>query len=292
MTGRVITLAVLAGLACVQTADAALYNASVNGSAGGSWGFVTNEPDWGGTAKTAINELGQVYPPAGEHRLAMFGPGHHAAVAFNWSNPTTHAWALLKYDLGSLYGSNYRATSDAVLNLSTWWNHFNTGFADTRVTDTSNPNWGHGSDNTNWIPGSLAVYEIPAGKLAGSASTSLATVQSVFQNASYNAITANGTDPWLPVAGSMTPIATWDGNSNVQFTIPMDIINRWIADPSSYNGIAIASVTPDEQFRNGAVWFGGGSSANTLSFNYALVPEPMICGLLLGVGVLLTRRVR
>jgi hypothetical protein len=288
MNTKILSVAVIAGLTCASAADAAtLFKSSVNDSTGGAWGFVTNEPDWGGMSKTATNRpTSQTYPAVGDNtQVAMFGPGHHAAAANDWSTPTTHAYPLFKFHLAGLYGTNNRATTDATLNLQVYWNHFNTGFGNTRISDTANPNWGHGTDNTAWIANSLALYQIPAGKLAGANSTTPATVVTALKGASYNSLTSNGTDNWLPVRGSMSAVSTWNGVSNLQFTIPQATINAWLDDPSTYNGLTLANTTPDEQFLNGAIVFTADQNANTLSFSYAPVPEPTCMSLMLIVGV-------
>jgi hypothetical protein len=265
--------------AAALPARAAEYRKCFLNEDGGGWGMVTTEPDWGGTTRSN-NDIPSGAWPANPDGF-MFGPGHQPAPDF------THSWGLVKFDLMGLIGTSQRATGDATVSFDIWWNHFCYAWLEHYDPDVA-----------PFIPGSLAIYEIPAGKvpgsvipLPGSSASDPGGYRYAFNEASYDSITSGGTDEWLPTCENVgEPLVLWDGIEHddpapgspvgryIEFTIPQAVINRWIAHPETYNGLLLAAIEEDWQFRNGGVyaslWRQGGTSfsygANYLTFDYAL----------------------
>lgn len=316
---------VLAGVSAAFDVSAGTYKKYFLDEDGGGWAMITDETDWGGPSRSrvTVNENGAINTYIDENSATqnvfpdpdtsttdnnfdegfMWGPGHEPSPNFS------HSWGIFKFDLTALIGTNNRATTDGVIRFDNWWNHYNDNW-EHQVSGDAPPYWAD----------SIALYEIPAGKMTnsnagpGTSSSDAAGYRHAFRHASLNSVTSNQTDTaWLPTAENPgTPLSLWDGVlangggvNYIEFVIPKEVINGWIDDPSSYHGLILAGLGGqdvngdyfDEQFRNGGVWVEHGrtsnltSGANFLTFEFDVVPEPASVGLFgLAAFTLLRRR--
>ncbi len=278
----------------------------------GAWAFITNADQWGGPDRSEANyTFGW---PGDNDDVTIIGP---ADDHWTWDTPdgskpaddvfhdpralacSGMGWGLLKFDLSDLLGSGLRATSDGYVRLEIFWNHY--GSQDGAEALPYDPP----------LPGSLSLYQIPDGVLPGAQRTDPGDwrgpdgipdtaddyqdpggYMEAFYTASYNSLTANGTNPWLPTPdnpapGGLQPVSVWDGTFyeaepdtyNVRFVLPREVINGWIEDPSSYRGLVLAATAENWYKRNFgfrtkfSLWSDYAQTPDCLEFDYAPVGD-------------------